>query len=68
MVIPVSVADKDGLHVPQNVPNIIWLAAIRAKESTHLAPSSFAGFKQNTAVVRDPNKVSGNSNHKTHSH
>lgn len=59
MVISMSVADKDGLDVPQNFPNVVWLVGIRAKESTHLTPRPFAGLEQNAPMVRDPNKVSG---------
>ena len=57
MMISMRVANEDSLNVPQHFPNVIWLVRIRAKESTHLAPRPFAGFKQYTPMIRDPDKV-----------
>ena len=59
MVISMSVADEDGLDVPQNFPDVFRLVAIRAEESAHLAPRALTGFKQDLPVVWDTDKVSG---------
>jgi hypothetical protein len=58
MVISMSVADKDGLDVPQNFPDVVRFVGICAEESAHLAPRPLTGFKQDATALWDADKVS----------
>ena len=60
VMVSMSMADEDGLDIPQNLPDVIWFVRMRAKESAHLAPRPLAGFKEDAPLVRDTNQVSGN--------
>lgn len=59
-MIPMSVADKDDLDIPQNFSDVVRLVGIRTKESAHLTPRPFTGFKQNAPMFWDTDKVSRN--------
>ena len=59
MMISMGVADKDGLNIPQNFPDVIRLVGICAEESAHLAPCPLTGFQQDASVFWDADKVSG---------
>ena len=59
MVISMSVADEDGLDIPQNIPDVVRLVGICAEESAHLAPRPLTGFEQDAPVLWDADKVSG---------
>ena len=59
MVISMSVADEDGLDIPQNFPDVVRLVGVCAEESAHLTPRPFTSFKQDAAVFWDADKVSG---------
>jgi len=57
MVISMGMADKDGLDIPQNFPDIVWFFGIRPEESAHLAPRPLTGFKEDASLVRDTDQV-----------
>ena len=60
MVISMSVASKDDLDVPQNLPDVVRFVGICAEESAHLAPRPLTGFKQDAPVFWDTYEISRN--------
>jgi len=53
MVISMSVADKDGLDIPQNFPDVIRLVGVCPEEPAHLTPCPLTGFEEDAPSVRD---------------